>query len=113
MMSTTKTSGWSCYNTGPNASGWGGQFQVDVAVPLKLKQLHPEVFVVDIIPGHQLTPQRLANNDLNFNLGYDLVNATMSGDPKHERDARTAFSSPASRLFPEWKFQDFVYRKYL
>mmetsp|Transcript_45299 Transcript_45299/g.96787 ORF Transcript_45299/g.96787 Transcript_45299/m.96787 type:complete len:423 (+) Transcript_45299:84-1352(+) len=98
-------------NTGPTASGWGGQFQVDCAMPLKLKQLHSDVFTIDIIPGSQLTAARLANNHVNFNLGYDLINAFMAKDEKHIVAAKKALSAKGSRLWPEYDLQDFVYRK--
>merc|ERR1719277_2526832 len=41
-------------NTGKNASGWGGQYQVDTNLGLKLERKYPDVFSVDIIPGSQI-----------------------------------------------------------
>lgn len=98
-------------NFGPNASGWGGQYQVDTQLGLKLQRAYPKLFVADIIPGSQITPARLSSNHVNFNLGYDMVNAFMSEDKKHEALVKKAFTSRDSKLFPEWDLQDFVYCK--
>mmetsp|Transcript_55799 Transcript_55799/g.155566 ORF Transcript_55799/g.155566 Transcript_55799/m.155566 type:complete len:435 (-) Transcript_55799:95-1399(-) len=94
-----------------NTDGWGGQYHVDVQMALKLKRLHPDVFAIDVIPGNQITAARLARNHLNFNIGYDLINASMSQDARHEALVRNAFQSPKSRLWPEWDVQDWIYRK--
>lgn len=98
-------------NTGKNASGWGGQYQVDTNLGLKLERKYPDVFSVDIIPGSQITPTRLMKNHINFNLGYDMVNANMSGNAKHEASVKAAFKSPSSKLYPEWDYQDWIYCK--
>merc|ERR1719384_1728163 len=42
-------------NFGPNASGWGGQYQVDTNMGLKLQRKYPQLFAVDLIPGSQIT----------------------------------------------------------
>mmetsp|Transcript_13790 Transcript_13790/g.35017 ORF Transcript_13790/g.35017 Transcript_13790/m.35017 type:complete len:436 (-) Transcript_13790:126-1433(-) len=98
-------------NTGPNASGWGGQYQVDVGMGLKLQRLFPDVFSVDVIAGSECTEARLAKNHINFNLGYDLVNAFMSQDPRHEKAFKNAMTSQRSQLWPEYPLQEFIYRK--
>jgi len=98
-------------NTGANATGWGGQYQVDVAIGLRLQRLHPQTLSVDIIGGSEATEARLAKNHINFNLGYDLVNAFMSRDKRHEKAFKTAITSKQSQLWPEWPLQEFVYRK--
>lgn len=98
-------------NFGPNASGWGGQYQVDTTMGLRLRRKYPDVFAVDIIPGSQITPQRLAKNHLNLNLGYDMINAFMAKDRRREILAKKAFTSRRSQLYPEWDLQDFVYCK--
>lgn len=98
-------------NTGPNAAGWGGQYQIDVAMGLTIGKLHPDVFAVDLIPGEEINTARLSKNHLNFNLCYDMVNATMSGDKKHIATVQKAFEDPSCRVWPEWDLQDFIYDK--
>jgi hypothetical protein len=98
-------------NFGPNASGWGGQYQVDTQLGLKLQRTYPHLFVADIIPGSQITPVRLSSNHVNLNLGYDMVNAFMSEDKKHEALVKKAFTMQESRLWPEWDLQDWIYCK--
>lgn len=98
-------------NTGSQAAGWGGQYQIDVAVGLTLAEMQPDIFDVDLIPGDKITPARLQENHLNFNLCYDMCNATMSGDKKHIATVEKAFRDPKSHLWPEWDLQDFVYDK--
>jgi hypothetical protein len=98
-------------NFGPNASGWGGQYQVDVAMPLKLRRLYGDVLSLDIIAGSEVTAARLAKNHVNFNLGYDLVNANMSKDKAHEKAFTKAIMAEESQLWPEWPLQKFIYRK--
>lgn len=98
-------------NFGKNASGWGGQYQVDTQLGLKLQRTYPNVFAVDIIPGCEVTLARLSKNHINFNLGYDMVNANMSRDLKHEAEVKRALKLPEGRVFPEWDLQDFIYCK--
>lgn len=98
-------------NFGPNASGWGGQYQIDTNLALALQRKYPDVFVADVIPGSQITPARLANNHININLGYDMVNAFMSQDKKHEALVKKAFKAKESKLWPEWDLQDWIYCK--
>jgi len=98
-------------NTGPNAAGWGGMFQVDVAIGLKVARLHPDLFEIDFITGEEVSPARLASNHLNFNLAYDLVNAHLAGNKAHFARVSSAFQSRSSRLWPEWDLQDWIYDK--
>lgn len=73
--------------------------------------MQPDVFDVDFITGPEINSARLAKNHLNFNLCYDMVNATMSGDKRHIATVQKAFEDPKSRLHPEWHMQEFIHDK--
>jgi len=98
-------------NTGPKAQGWGGEFHIDVAVGHRVGKLHPDLFQIDLIRPMDVTPARLQKNHLNFNMWHDLGVASLKGDKKHFQDAKKAFSSKDSRMWPTWEVQEWIYHK--
>eukprot|EP00929_Paragymnodinium_shiwhaense_P035614 TRINITY_DN191_c0_g2_i1.p1 TRINITY_DN191_c0_g2~~TRINITY_DN191_c0_g2_i1.p1 ORF type:complete len:416 (-),score=134.48 TRINITY_DN191_c0_g2_i1:327-1574(-) len=98
-------------NTGKNASGWGGQYHIDVATGHRVGKLHPDLLKIDLIRPDEVTPQRLAKNHLNFNMWHDLGVAALKGDKTHFNNARKAFSSENSRMWPTWETQEWIYHK--
>lgn len=100
--------------SGPKAGGWGGQFHIDVSTGHRVGKLHPDLFKIDLIRPEEVTPQRLAKNHLNFNMWHDLGVAALKaqdGNKKHFLDAKKAFSSPDSRMWPTWDVQEWIYHK--
>lgn len=97
-------------NTGPKASGWGGQFHIDAAVGLRVGRLHPDIFHIDLISPKELTLARLQKNHLNFNLGHDYIDAHTWG-PKHAAVVKRALEPKSNNLYPEWPVQNWIYRK--
>lgn len=95
-------------NTGPRASGWGGQFHIDVSTGLKMGRLHPDIFEVDIISGRNVTPARLARNHLNLNFWYEVGLALLTGDKKHAKQVMKAQKDPNCRHYPPYDYYDWV-----
>merc|ERR1712127_111195 len=75
-------------NTGPNASGWGGQFHADVSMGLKMASLHPDVFEMDFMKKEEITQARLLSNHLNICLWGDISIALMAGNMKLAKEIR-------------------------
>lgn len=102
-------------NSGRGASGWGGQFHIDVATGHRVGQLHPDLFEIDLIKPEEVTSARLQKNHLNFNMWHDLGVAAMKrtekGGLKRYEDCKKAFSSPDSRMWPTWDVQEWIYHK--
>eukprot|EP00450_Noctiluca_scintillans_P001494 CAMPEP_0194504558 /NCGR_PEP_ID=MMETSP0253-20130528/29014_1 /TAXON_ID=2966 /ORGANISM="Noctiluca scintillans" /LENGTH=414 /DNA_ID=CAMNT_0039346967 /DNA_START=77 /DNA_END=1321 /DNA_ORIENTATION=- len=95
-------------NTGPNASGWGGAYHIDVSTGLKIARLHPDIFEIDLITGKDVTPARLSKNHLNLNFWYEVGVALSSGDKKHAKMVMKAMKDPKCRHWPAYDYYDWV-----
>eukprot|EP00930_Biecheleria_cincta_P033184 TRINITY_DN22982_c0_g1_i1.p1 TRINITY_DN22982_c0_g1~~TRINITY_DN22982_c0_g1_i1.p1 ORF type:complete len:450 (-),score=55.77 TRINITY_DN22982_c0_g1_i1:237-1493(-) len=98
-------------NTGPGASGWGGMFQIDTSVALKMARLHPDILHIDLIRGKEVTAARLKRNHLNFNLFYDVVMAQYGEGKARAREIRRLFQDSSCRMWPSFDFYDWVCTK--
>ena len=85
------------------------KLNVDVAIPYEIKRKYPDV-KIDLIKSKNVTLKRLKKNDLNFTLGFNLVEISRISD-KRENKIRKIFKNPKSKVIPEWKLQDFIYQK--
>jgi len=86
-----------------------GKYSVDVATALKMQQLHPDLFEIDIIPGKEVKEARLKKNHVNLNFWYDVGVAIMSGKGKsHVDDVMKCHKNPECRLDPSWDYYDWV-----
>jgi len=99
-------------NTGPQASGWGGQFQSDVSAGLKLARLQPDVFEIDFMKMEDITAQRLARNHLTFDFWGDYCIAIGEGKRALARRL-TAVQKDChnTRFYPEWDYFDWITHK--
>lgn len=85
-----------------------GKYSVDVCTALKMKQLHPDILDIDIIPGKEISEKRLKNNHLNLNFWYDIGVAMLSGNRKHIEEVTKCHKNPDCRLSPSWDFYDWI-----
>lgn len=98
-------------NTGPNASGWGGKFMIDVSTGLKMQRLHPDLFQVDIMTKKDITEARCKKNHVNLNFWYDIGVAMLTGDKKHVQEVAKVHKNPECRMWPSWDYYDWVVTK--
>jgi len=85
-----------------------GRYGVDVATAIMMKQLHPDLLEIDIIPGKEVTQKRLQQNHLNLNFWYDIGVSMLSGNAKHVQEVTRCHQNPACRLSPSWDYYDWV-----
>ena len=93
----------------------------DVAVAYTMKEKFPEV-TVDVIMPSELSDQRLQKNDVNYALGYDIINAInddpyirkFSG-PEGIKKLDDIYFKKANKIFPSYDFLSFIWdkKKYL
>lgn len=94
----------------PEAAGWGGPFQIDTSVGLRLGKLNPDIFHIDLMMPKDVSLARLQNNHLNFNLGHDYIDAHCQG-AKHAAKIKKALMPTSNNMYPEWPVQNWIYRK--
>jgi len=85
-----------------------GKYSVDVCTALRMQQLHPDLYDIDIIPGKEVTQKRLQGNHVNINFWYDLGVSMLSNDKKHIEEVRKCHTNPDCRLDPSWDYYDWV-----
>eukprot|EP00451_Oxyrrhis_marina_P013143 CAMPEP_0204312216 /NCGR_PEP_ID=MMETSP0469-20131031/2841_1 /ASSEMBLY_ACC=CAM_ASM_000384 /TAXON_ID=2969 /ORGANISM="Oxyrrhis marina" /LENGTH=549 /DNA_ID=CAMNT_0051292323 /DNA_START=20 /DNA_END=1669 /DNA_ORIENTATION=+ len=90
----------------------GGMAHADCAIPWWIKKNHGEECEIDIIRGDlDLDLDRLKSNDVNFIIGYDLIN-TMFEDNWRERKAKIGVAlKDCGNIWPTWEVQEFIYYK--
>lgn len=88
-----------------------GKYSVDAVTALKMKELHPDLVDIDIIPGTQMTQKRLQKNHVNLTFWPEIGTAIMSGNKKHIEEYRKIFKNPNCRLDPQWDYYDWVLNK--
>mmetsp|Transcript_67424 Transcript_67424/g.140880 ORF Transcript_67424/g.140880 Transcript_67424/m.140880 type:complete len:409 (+) Transcript_67424:119-1345(+) len=99
-------------NTGPNASGWGGQFMADVSTGLKMQNLHPDIIEVDFMRMDDISKQRLAKNHLTFNFWGDMSIAILEnklGLAKKIMEVQKDCGN--THHYPDWKYYEWVLHK--
>lgn len=85
-----------------------GKYSVDVCTALKMQQLHPDLLEIDIIPGKEISEQRLQKNHVNINFWYDVGVAMMHGGKEHIDKVMRCHTNPKCRLDPSWDYYDWV-----
>jgi len=85
-----------------------GRYSIDVATALKMRQLHPDLLEIDIIPKKEITQKRLQKNHVNLNFWYDVGVSMLSNDKKHIAEVTQCHKNPACRLDPSWDYYDWV-----
>lgn len=98
-------------NTGPHASGWGGQFHADVDVGLKVARLHPDIFEIDFMSMREVTEARLVRNHLTFNFWGCICVALNAGDRKLAKRLEKVQRNPDTRHVPAWDYYDWNMHK--
>merc|ERR1719326_1906752 len=88
-----------------------GKYSVDAVTALKMKDLHPDLVDIDIIPGTELTQKRLQNNHVNLTFWPEVGTALMSGNKKRIDEYFKIFQNPNCRLDPQWDYYDWVLNK--
>merc|ERR1712151_1120178 len=76
-----------------------------------MKDLHPDLVDIDIIPGTELTQKRLQNNHVNLTFWPEVGTALMSGNKKQVDEYFKVFKNPNCRLDPQWDYYDWVLNK--
>jgi len=89
--------------------GTKGQAHCDVALAWYI-QKHNKNIEADIITPDQLTLERLEKNDVNFTMGYNMVNIAVEGNPAAYAIKEKAFKK-SKNLFPTWAQEEFILHK--
>jgi len=99
-------------NTGPTASGWGGQFMADVSTGMKIMKLQPDIFEVDFMRMEDVSRQRLAKNTLTFNFWGDMSIACAEEKfALAKRIMAIQKDCHNTRHYPEWNYYEWVLHK--
>jgi len=95
------------------APGTKGQAHVDIAIPWYIHRKYKDI-EVDIITPDALSPQRLASNDLNFTVGFNMVNVAIDVGARGSTPAtnrQAAALQKSTNLFPTWEHENFIFTK--
>ena len=98
-----------------------GSVHTDAALAYTMRDKYPNVDV-DVIMPNELSDKRLQKNDINYAVGYDLINAVnndpyikkFSGEDGYKK-LDDIYYKKANRIFPSYDFLSFIWdkRKYL
>lgn len=96
------------------APGTKGQAHVDVALAWYIHKKYKDI-EIDIITPADITPQRLAKNDINYTLGYNAVSVSIeasnaTGPRPMDAIMMRAFTK-SKNIFPTWEVEDFIMTK--
>lgn len=105
------------YSKTPKKYLVNNELHVDVAIAMTVK-LYYDNIKVDIIKPNELSITRLKKNDVNFPLGYDIINYNI-GVPyvkKFNNDSGynkllQIYKSKNSKIFPPYKHLEFIWNK--
>lgn len=85
-----------------------GKYSIDAVTAVKIQGLHPDLLDVDIIPGSEVTQQRLQKNHVNISFWPEIGTAMMSGNKKRVEEYEKCFKNMDCRLDPQWDYYDWV-----
>lgn len=98
-----------------------GSVQTDAALAYTIKEKFPNIDV-DIIMPNEISDERLQKNDINYPIGYDIINA-INDDPYIKKfSGENGFKKlddiyfkKANKIFPSYDFMGFIWdkKKYL
>lgn len=82
----------------------------DVSAGEYIKHFHGEEFEVDFIRPAEITKERLATNDINFLLIYDLLESFHTDRTKGKRLYNNFLQiiKNTPNVFPNWEYQEFI-----
>jgi hypothetical protein len=87
----------------------------DVSIGEWLKVYHGDIFEVDYISPKEISESRLAKNDINFLIIYDLLESYHLDRTRGKRVYHTFLNAvrSSSNIYPNWELQEFVGSKLL
>lgn len=85
-----------------------GKVHVDVAIPWWIQKNHSDI-EIDLILPEDISLERLQSNDVNFIIGYDLINAVFEGEERTDL-VRNALKD-CGNIWPTFEVQEFIYMK--
>jgi len=85
-----------------------GKYSVDAVTALKMKELHPDLLDIDIIPEKEVNQKRLQNNNVNLSFWPEIGTAMMNGNKKRIEEMRKCLTNPSCRIDPSWDYYDWV-----
>jgi len=88
-----------------------GKYSVDAVTALTMRELHPDVVDIDIIPASEVTEKRLQKNHVNLTFWPEIGIAMSSGNQKRVAEYFKVFKNPDCRLDPSWDYYDWVLNK--
>eukprot|EP00747_Dinoflagellata_sp_TGD_P120554 gnl/TRDRNA2_/TRDRNA2_173271_c0_seq2.p2 gnl/TRDRNA2_/TRDRNA2_173271_c0~~gnl/TRDRNA2_/TRDRNA2_173271_c0_seq2.p2 ORF type:complete len:412 (-),score=117.38 gnl/TRDRNA2_/TRDRNA2_173271_c0_seq2:131-1366(-) len=88
-----------------------GKFSVDAVTALKMKELHPDLIDIDIMPSKEITQRRCQENHINLTFWPEVGTALMSGDKKMVAEYFKVWQNPENRMAPQWDYYDWVLNK--
>jgi len=82
----------------------------DVSIGEYLKMYHGDVFDVDYIRPREISKERLAHNDINFLIIYDVLESFHIDRTKGKRVYHNFLDvlRSADNVFPNWELQEFI-----
>ena len=93
----------------PKKYRWGEVYPIDACIAWYIKKNYN--VQVDLIKPNNLTEKRLLENDVNFSIGYDLLDARWSKKKGLDKLFEKVMKYRKYKVFPLWKLQNFVYQK--
>jgi len=88
--------------------GTKGFAHADVAIPWYIKKHYPDIEVDFILP-EDISLKRLKSNQVNYVIGYDVINSVFEGPERLDKVTK-AFKN-CGNIMPSWEVQDFIYMK--
>ena len=93
------------------------KLHVDVAIAMTVKLRYPSI-TVDIILPKDISLSRFKQNDINFVVGYDFINA-VNDDPwvpkfageRGNNKILEIYKNNSAKLFPSYEYMDFIWNK--
>jgi hypothetical protein len=90
------------------------QIMIDVGIAYYIKIHYPDI-EVDVITPNELTEKRLQKNDINFQLGYDVINAMVNSPSiqrfKNVKILENIFKKKANKIYPSYNHLEFIWSK--
>jgi len=82
----------------------------DVSIGEYLKMYHGDTFEIDYIRPKDISKERLAQNDINFLIIYDLLESFHIDRSKGKRVYHNFLDAvrSANNIFPNWELQEFI-----
>lgn len=87
-----------------------GRYSVDAVAAVKMRDYHPDLLEIDIIPTKELSLKRLQKNHVNLTFWPEPCGA-MQISNRLANEYLKAFKSPDSRLDPCWDYYDWIINK--